>query len=98
MTGVSLALAVFVPALFFASLSASHAAAPAPSPTTPALVAAATKEGSVTFYTSIDLQMAGRSLNVAQPEITLPASRGMRDPLTGETLHVMVPATRAQTP
>jgi iron(III) transport system substrate-binding protein len=44
--------------LFFASLLTSYAAAPAPSPTTPALVAAATKEGKVTFYTSIDLQVA----------------------------------------
>jgi iron(III) transport system substrate-binding protein len=48
-----------VPFLFFASLLTSYAvAAPAPSPTTPALVAAATKEGLVTFYTSMDLQVA----------------------------------------
>jgi len=32
-------LPVFVPALFFASPSASHAAAPAPTPVTPTLVA-----------------------------------------------------------
>jgi len=36
----------------------AFAAAPPPSPTTPALVAAATKEGKVSFYTSIDLQVA----------------------------------------
>jgi len=71
-------LPVFVPALFFASLSASHAAAPAPSPTTPALVAAATKEGSVTFYTSIDLQVAealAKAFQDKYPGITVQVER-----------------------
>jgi iron(III) transport system substrate-binding protein len=44
--------------LFSAALTPGYAAGPAPSPVTPALVASAVKEGTVTFYTSIDLQVA----------------------------------------
>jgi len=68
---------IIVPVLFLASLSPSHAAPPAPSPTTPALVAAATKEGMVTFYTSIDLQVVENLAKAFQdkyPGITVVAT------------------------
>jgi iron(III) transport system substrate-binding protein len=69
---------VIVPVLFLASLSPSHAAPPAPSPTTPTLVAAATKEGAVTFYTSIDLQVAetlSKAFQDKYPGITVQLER-----------------------
>ena len=54
------ALPVITASMLFASLMTGNAiaAGPAPSPVTPALVSAAVKEGTVTFYTSIDLQVA----------------------------------------
>lgn len=69
---------VVVPVLFLASLSPGYAAAPAPSPTTPALVAAATKEGTVIFYTSMDLQVAeslAKAFQDKYPGVTVQVER-----------------------
>jgi iron(III) transport system substrate-binding protein len=54
------------------------AAAPAPSPTTQDLVTAATKEGKVAFYTSIDLEVAqkiGKAFETKYPGITVDVER-----------------------
>jgi iron(III) transport system substrate-binding protein len=53
-------------------------AAPAPTPVTPELVAAAQKEGRVVFYTSIELRLAellGKSFETAYPGITVQVER-----------------------
>jgi iron(III) transport system substrate-binding protein len=73
------AVAVAVaPILFFASLLTSYAAAPAPSPVTPELIAAAVKEGKVSFYTSIDLQVAdalAKAFEAKYPGISVQVER-----------------------
>jgi iron(III) transport system substrate-binding protein len=54
------------------------AAAPAPSPTTQDLVTAATKEGKVAFYTSIDLEVAqkiGKAFETKYPGIAVDVER-----------------------
>jgi iron(III) transport system substrate-binding protein len=54
------------------------AAAPAPTPVTPDLVAAATKEGKVVFYTSIDLEVAAKvvkTFEATYPGITVQVER-----------------------
>jgi iron(III) transport system substrate-binding protein len=64
-------------ALLVAAASA-HAAAPAPSSVTPELVAAAKKEGTVVFYTSIELQTAekiGKAFEAAYPDIGVQVER-----------------------
>lgn len=69
---------VIVLVLFLVSFSPGRAAPPAPSPTTPALIAAATKEGLVTFYTSIDLQVAeslAKAFQDKYPGITVQLER-----------------------
>ena len=58
MTGLMRTLAVL--ALLLVSVAAGHAAAPAPYTITPALIQAAKKEGSVTYYTSLEVIAAER--------------------------------------
>jgi iron(III) transport system substrate-binding protein len=57
---------------------ASAAAAPAATPMTPDLVAAATKDGKVVFYTSIDLEVAAKIVTTFEekyPGITVQVER-----------------------
>jgi iron(III) transport system substrate-binding protein len=58
--------------------SAAQAAPPAPTPVTADLVAAATKEGKVVFYTSIDLEVAAKIVQTFEtkyPGITVQVER-----------------------
>jgi iron(III) transport system substrate-binding protein len=69
-------LLTLIAALLFAGTA--HAAAPAPSAITPDLVAAATKEGTVVFYTSIELLTAekiGEAFEKAYPGIKVQVER-----------------------
>src|ERR1700721_2944161 len=64
--------------LFFLFTGPAFAAAPAPSTITPELVAAATKEGTVVFYTSIELLTAekvGAAFEKAYPGIKVQVER-----------------------
>ncbi|HEX3883377.1 MAG TPA: extracellular solute-binding protein [Stellaceae bacterium] len=73
---VRLRLFAFAAALFGAGTA--YAAAPPPSSITPDLVAAATKEGTVVFYTSIELQTAekvGEAFEKAYPGIKVQVER-----------------------
>jgi len=73
---LALAAAVFAAGLF--DTGPALAAAPAPSFITPDLVAAATKEGTVVFYTSIELQTAekvGEAFEKAYPGIKVQVER-----------------------
>ncbi|HEX6842982.1 MAG TPA: extracellular solute-binding protein [Stellaceae bacterium] len=56
----------------------AHAAPPAPTPVTPELVAAATNEGRVSFYTSIELRLAeklGKAFEARYPGISVQVER-----------------------
>ena len=69
----------FLSSLLLAALGAlTAAAAPAPSPVTPALVAAAQKEGKVVFYTAMDVQVAeglAKAFEAKYPDITAQVER-----------------------
>ncbi|HEX6842243.1 MAG TPA: hypothetical protein VF113_11965, partial [Stellaceae bacterium] len=56
----------------------AHAAPPAPTQVTPELVAAATNEGRVSFYTSIELRLAeklGKAFEARYPGISVQVER-----------------------
>ena len=64
--------------LVLATISMAGFAAPAPSKITPELIAAATKEGKIAFYTSVDVQVAERlskSFQAKFPGITVQVER-----------------------
>ncbi len=64
--------------MFFGLTSPVLAAVPAPSSVTPELVAAAKKEGTIVFYTSIELQTAekiGKAFEAAYPGMTVQVER-----------------------
>jgi iron(III) transport system substrate-binding protein len=66
-------------ALFCVALAVpAQAAAPAPSPVTPDLIAAAKKDGKVVFYTSIELRLAerlGKEFEARYPGVTVQVER-----------------------
>ena len=65
-------------ALMLAMGGPALAAAPAPTAVTPELIAAAKKEGTVVFYTSIELQTAeklAKAFEAAHPEIKVQVER-----------------------
>ena len=76
MTPIARGSVLLAAAVFFTA--AAHAEAPAPSAVTPALIAAAQKEGKVAFYTSVDLQVAeqlGKAFEKKYPGITAQVER-----------------------
>jgi iron(III) transport system substrate-binding protein len=68
-----------------AAISAAASAAPPPTPVTPELVTAATREGKIVFYTSIELHTAekiGKAFEAAYPGIAVQIERNGCERLT----------------
>src|SRR5882757_2183317 len=78
MTIASTARAAILAGAFAALLGPAVAAPPTPSPVTPQLIEAATKEGKVVYYTAIDLKVAqalAKNFEKKYPGITVQVER-----------------------